>query len=275
LSAPTDDRPFFFHTLRWSNLLRWDLYEQGVTTVNMSAVFVLAALLLVTVVLTALCVLAPLVLTAERRALHGSAPLFSYFAAIGVGFMLIEISQMQRLTVFLGHPAYGLAVVLFSLLLFSGIGSYTTSFAADRLAPELRLATTLVIVAVFGLLTPIAVQALAAASTPSRIAVAVGMLAPLGLALGMAFPLGMELALGRSASLAPWLWGINGATSVCASVLALVIALTWGISAAFWSGFGCYAVALAAYLRAGQQTRGARGEPVIESVRRPRLERLG
>ena len=48
-----------------------------------------------------------------------------YFSAIGLGFMLIEISQMQRLMVFLGHPVYGLSVVLFTILIFSGIGSAT------------------------------------------------------------------------------------------------------------------------------------------------------
>src|SRR5262249_40020422 len=67
---------------------------------------------------------------------------------------------------------------------------------------------------------------------------------------GMAFPLGMEVASRHVLSLTPWLWGINGAASVCASVVALVIALTWGISTAFWCGFLCYAVALGAYGRA-------------------------
>jgi hypothetical protein len=61
----------------------------------------------------------------------------------------------------------------------------------------------------------------------------------------MAFPLGMQLAARRSPALGPWLWGINGATSVCASVLAVAIALHWGIAASFWSGVACYVVAAA------------------------------
>jgi hypothetical protein len=41
----------------------------------------------------------------------------------------------------------------------------------------------------------------------------------------------------------PWLWGINGATSVTASVLAVMISSAWGISAAWWSGVACYVLA--------------------------------
>ena len=66
--------------------------------------------------------------------------------------------------------------------------------------------------------------------------------------MGMAFPLGMKAASARSAGLTPWLWGLNGAASVLATVVAFLIVLGSGISVAFWTGFGCYAVALASYL---------------------------
>jgi hypothetical protein len=63
----------------------------------------------------------------------------------------------------------------------------------------------------------------------------------------MAFPMGMKRAAQENSALTPWLWGVNGATSVCASVLAVVIAMAWGISAASWIGVGCYALAVVAY----------------------------
>ena len=81
-------------------------------------------------------------------------PLVTFFAAIGLGFMLIETSQMQRLIVFLGHPTYGLSVVLFALLLSSGIGSYFTRThqrrTRDRQAGMRRLAALIVVLVVFG-----------------------------------------------------------------------------------------------------------------------------
>ena len=81
-----------------------------------------------------------------------------------------------------------------------------------------------------------------------RIGVAAALLFPLGIFLGAAFPLGMGAASLRHPTLTPWLWGINGATSVCASVIAIAISLSFGISAAFWTGAICYAVATAAFV---------------------------
>ena len=97
--------------------------------------------------------------------------------------------------------------------------------------------------AAFGLLTPLVVRAFESATTPVRIGVAVALLSPIGFLMGTAFPLGMRAAAARAATLTPWLWGINGATSVCASVIAVVIALQWGIAASFWTGVACYVAA--------------------------------
>jgi len=158
---------------------------------------------------------------------------------------------MQRLVVFLGHPTYGLSVVLFGLLLSSSLGAYLTERAEDRSLRRsgvLRFALLMAALVAFGLLTPHATVALRGEVTPLRILVATGILFCLGVFMGMAFPLGMKVAAGKSPALAPWLWGINGATSVCASVLAVVIALGAGISASFWTGCACYVVGFAAFV---------------------------
>src|SRR5688572_4712052 len=76
----------------------------------------------------------------------------------------------------------------------------------------------------------------------------------------MAFPLGLRVALRRAPLLAPWFWGVNGAASVCASVLAVVIAIGAGISAAFWTGTVCYVVALAA-IRIKSQAPSSKSQP--------------
>jgi hypothetical protein len=107
-----------------------------------------------------------------------------------------------------------------------------------------------VVLLVFGAVTPMVVRATAAASTPIRIVSAVALLFPAGIFMGMAFPLGMKLAASRAATLTPWLWGLNGAASVLASVLSVTIALTWSISAAFWTGLLAYVLAFLAFRRA-------------------------
>jgi hypothetical protein len=298
ISPPTDDRPFFFNMLRPRDMFHSDLAEKAVLSFNMKAVSVLGYLLAIVLVLTGLCILLPLALTTRRDALRGTAPLFVYFAAIGLGFMFVEVSQMQRLVVFLGHPTYGLSVVLFSLLLSGGLGSLTThrltavrggrsvprrpalggggpgasnapawEGPATPGAPEavprgasvglhrsaaVRLLLLVCATVAFGLLAPHVTRAFLGAGTPARIAVAVIMLFPLGLLMGTAFPIGMKLASARSSAVTPWLWGLNGATSVCAAVLAVVVALSAGISAAFWLGSVCYAAGVAVLLAANR-----------------------
>ena len=259
VSAPTDDRPFFFNMLRFRDIFERELWAQGHMNFNLRAVTILALLLVIVAVLTLLCIVVPLFLSAGKKPLAGAFPLLGFFASIGFGFMLIEISQMQRLIVFLGHPTYALSVVLFTLLLASGLGSALTQpidEAGLRGAGLKRLLMLLAALLLFGLFTPMAIERFQHVTTLARVLVAVGILFPLGLFMGMAFPLGMRVASASSASLTPWLWGINGATSVFASVLAVVIAMGWGISASFWTGFACYGAALVSFSRATRKGRG-------------------
>ncbi len=256
ISPPTDNNPFFFHMLRFRDMFNTEIWKRAVFRSNLMAVVILGSLLIVVLGLTFLCIIVPLILTTEKSALKGSRAFFLFFAAIGFGFMLVEISQLQRLTVFLGHPTYSLSVVLFALLLSGGLGSYTTwRIDGNRIVGSgaRRLLFLLLALFIFGTVTPFAIDAFRGSVTPLRIFVATAVLFPLGFFMGMAFPLGMKIASGKPASLTPWLWGINGATSVCASVLAVVIALGSGISVSFWTGTACYAVAFAAFIWAGKR----------------------
>ncbi|MBI3787343.1 MAG: hypothetical protein HY276_03710, partial [Ignavibacteriales bacterium] len=194
IAAPTDDSPFFFHMMRPQDIFRRAAWEQGTMRLNMQAVFILVGLLAIVLALTLLCIIIPLVLTTDKASLRGATPFFIFFASIGFGFMLIEISQMQRLIIFLGHPTYSLSVVLFSLLLSSGLGSYLTRTipAADvTKGAYLRLSILLCMLVVFGALTPHAIAAFQDATTVVRILVATTVLFVLGVSMGMAFPLGM------------------------------------------------------------------------------------
>ncbi|MHC4077143.1 MAG: spermidine synthase family protein [Planctomycetota bacterium] len=249
ITPPTDDNPFFFNMLWLGDLFASDTGTEAAMSHNLMAVKKLGTLLIVVFGLTVLCIVVPLLLTLRRVTLKGSGPLFLFFAGIGLGFLLIEISLMQRLILFLGHPTYGLAVVLFALLLSGGLGSYLTQRVPPTLVEESTrrlLLTLLGLLLVLGLVTSGIAHACAASSTPVRILVAVVLVFLVGLPMGTAFPLGMRMARVRAADLTPWLWGINGATSVCASVLATAISLTFGIAAAHWTGWVGYGLALLA-----------------------------
>lgn len=251
VTPPRDDRPFYFFFLRFQDLANpavWGLEkEMGMS----AALSVLGNLVIVVSVLTVLCIFLPLLLSKRKVDWGNSTPLLLFFASIGFAFMLVEVAQMQRLIILLGHPVYGLAVVLFTLLLSSGIGSYSTSNVAvdgaDQRQPMARLLLLLLVVTALGFLTPYLVSAFQASALPVRVFVTVTSLFPAGIFMGMAFPIGMGRAQILAPELTAWLWGVNGATSIYASVLATAISLAFGISATFFTGCAFYAVALSAY----------------------------
>jgi hypothetical protein len=247
ISAPTDNSPFFFVMLRLKNVFNGSLWEQGKNDFSLKAVAMIGFLLIITVVFSLLCIILPLVLKGGKVFRRTNCPLILYFLSIGIGFMLIEISQMQRLIIFLGNPIYSLSVVLFSLLFSSGLGSYLTQKIDGtqiRRSATRRLIFLLAILAIFGLFTSQAVQLFYGATIIIKIIITVIILSAIGIFMGMAFPLGMKIASIKSEHLTPLLWGVNGAASVFASVLAVAIALSFNISTAFWIGVIFYIFAL-------------------------------
>jgi SAM-dependent methyltransferase len=275
ISPPTDDQPFFFQMQSIDTL-----FDRGGglgDTPVSQPVVVLAMLALTVLGLAFVCIVVPLLLTTKRTAHRGMLPHYGYFAGIGLGFLLIEIAQLQRLSIFLGHPTYALSVVLFSVLLFSGIGSMLTEKFVRLDRPASLVAPLLVLLAVvvtFGFVTPAVIHRFDSATTPMRIAIAIALLMPLGLVMGMPFAIGMRSAASRPNAPTAFLWGINGATSVCASVFGVVIALFFGISRSYWAG--CLAYLLAAGSMIVITRRAARGAPVPETAppeEEPVLER--
>jgi hypothetical protein len=169
-------------------------------------------------------------------------PPVAYFCAIGMGFMLIEISQMQRLMVFLGHPVYGLGVVLFTILLFSGIGSATVGAHSPRPgAIAARVVALLTALIVAGLLTPLFTTWARSQATDMRILLSVLLLAPPAFCMGMMFPLGLSIWR-RHSELLPFFWSANGITSMFASVLGMALSIELGIANTYAMGAGCYVV---------------------------------
>jgi hypothetical protein len=260
LSAPTDDSPFFFNMLRPRDWLQ--SVDIGLApNPNLVAVAMLVNLLIVVAVLTILCVIVPLALTPNRPPMGQHAPLLVYFASIGLGFMLVEVALLQRLTVFLGHPTYSLTTILFALLIAGGAGSFLSGrLGSTSLSEFVPLAGLLAAVTLVGLVTGPALRLFAASGTEVRVAVAAALVGAAGLFMGMAMPTGLRVATGAAPRLIPWLWGINGATSVFGSVLAAAIALAYGISTSYWFGVGCYAVAVAALVLQGRRDRRAHGD---------------
>jgi hypothetical protein len=247
ISAPTDNRPFFFYTWKPLNFLHPGTQLDGDTSArNDLAIIIVGFLLVSTFLSVCLFVISPLRHVAKQAPLRAMAPYLGYFAGIGLGFMLIEISQMQRLMVFLGDPVYGLTVLLFTLLLFGGLGSLTVGEASR--GAWTRPALCCAVLCAVGLLTPVLTTALRPFGVLVRVPVSVALLAPAGFCMGMMFPTGMMMSRRFSRQQA-WFWGVNGATSVFASVLGMAVSMEYGIAEAYWAGVVCYALCLVLALR--------------------------
>jgi len=254
LSPPTDDRPFFFHMLKPGSPPQLAEFDRGPMQLNLEAVRLLGSLLQYTALLTLVFVALPLALGSigKQYRYRGLLALLGFFIAIGLGFMMVEISQMQRLMIFLGHPIYGVAVVLFSLLLASGVGSFCSKPVSERIGPGRVMLLLLAALVLFALLTPALTGAGRAWPTPSRLALAIGMLLPMGFLMGMPFPMGMTAANRNPQAPLAWYWGVNGATSVLASVAAMTFSLYWGITFTYLLGVGCYLLAAICLVRAAR-----------------------
>jgi hypothetical protein len=243
-SPPTDERPYFFNVLKPGGVFDANVLPRGgVIWGNVRATVTLTLLFAIACVLVAAIILWPLV-RSGLPAMDGRTFTFSvaYFAAIGAGFMLIQIGLLQRFSVYLGHPTYTLAIILFTMILSMGAGSWLSdrfSFARHRwlLWVPLAAATTI-------LLVRLGLQPLTNATTHfelvGRSLVVIGFVAPLAVLLGFCFPLGMRLVGRISDHATAWMWGVNGACGVMASIAAVAISMWVGIQANLLLGAGLY-----------------------------------
>jgi hypothetical protein len=253
VTPPTDDRPFFGHYFKWEQAGQvWAQLGKTWQPFGGAGYFVLIVLLVFAIVSASVLIVLPLAVRgvwrvecgvkgASRFTFHASRTLV-YFALLGFGFLFIEIPLVQRLILFVGKPVYALAVVLFGLLLFSGAGSLIS-----RRAPWRGVLAALAILALaYPILLPTLFRSALGLPLVARFAISVISLAPLGVLMGIPFPKGIAWLERSSPNLIPWAWGVNGAVSVVASVLAALVALSAGFTVVLVAGAICYGVAMAA-----------------------------
>jgi hypothetical protein len=252
LTPATDDRPFFFNQLPLTKplqafhlakeMLATDAHLGGIREGNLVATATLLILLLISLALVVVSIVLPLRHAVRdvggRLAVGGTL----YFLLIGIGFMMIEIGLLHRLSVFLGHPVYSLSVLLFTLILATGIGS----LLSDVVPLDSRsrfviwaLFTGAYIAAISPWLSTVFL-AFDSAGLLSRATLCVLTIAPAGLLLGFGFPTGMRLISAIDPRPTPWFWGVNGAAGTLASTVAVAMSIAFGIGTTLTIGAACY-----------------------------------
>jgi hypothetical protein len=244
LRPVSDDRPFFYHVLRWRSLLTGEgivWYFPGSATGQAVLLMMLGQALL----LGGTMIMLPLV----RRGTGKLAPritlaFLAYFLALGLGFLLVEISFVQKYVLILGYPTYSLSVTIFSLLVFAAAGAVLSrrGWRNPRAFLAVLLAVTLALISLEVVALPWVREFALRLSLPARILVTVLLQLPIGLALGMYFPTGLEMLRRIEPDLIPWAWAVNGVASVTSAVLAVILGMALGFTGVAWTAAGIYAL---------------------------------
>ena len=251
----TDDRPFFYHNFRGDKAAqlyravghKWQLFLEGGYLVHL--IFFQA--------LVIGCILVALPFAGKSR--PSSSWFLSYFGLIGTAFMLTEICLVQRFILFFARPAQAFAVVLFSVLVTSGLGSYFSrnftvrkekgeGAAGNRLGPAAFLVITPLLLLAYGVFLDRILLAALVWPLWMRHGAAFLIILPLGFVMGMFFPTGIRILSLQRGEAIPWAWAVNASVSVVGSVLAVVIALSWGFSMVLSTAALVYGLALVALL---------------------------
>jgi len=253
--APVNDNaPFFFFTLKAGQILGERGLRHGIDWKVNLGVLVLLLVLVISAAAVMVFLVTPLLL---RQGTNHQSPIpLVYFIAVGLGYILVEIAFIQRFVLFLGHPTYALTVVIFLLMVSSGAGSLTSRRWLVR--PQrgwIPLMIVVVVLATYVFLLPGRLAELVGMNFEYRLLVSGFLLIPLGFVMGMPFPTGLRALAASPETQSPitqdatdnaveWAWAMNAAASVLGSVLAMVLAIQFGLTVTLACGAGAYLIAL-------------------------------
>jgi hypothetical protein len=249
VSPVPDDRPFFFYTVQPRDLRNFLVNENSASAdykIN-RAVPLLFSLMAVSLIATALILLLPRALLRARLPKHKGVVLFLwYFLCLGAGYILIQVALIQKFVLLLGHPTYALTVIVFSMLVASGAGSYFSRRIVR--SEDTRLVCVLAAVAVVVAILAVASAPLTASAAAwplaAKMLLTMAAVAPAAFLMGMPFPSGLRRLEQRHPPSIRWAWSLNAAASVMGSAASIVVAIYLGLRATLLVGAALYLCAL-------------------------------
>lgn len=247
-SPPTDESPYFFNMVKISDVFSSQLnkvnYSDGIIAGNLKASKTLISLIICLLVFTIITILLPLFFR-RINSKFTKKIFFSgliYFSLIGIGFMVFEISLIQRLTLFLGNPLYALGILLSVLIASSGLGSFfSEKFNIDKKIKFFILSAIVsILILLVRFLLPVIIENYITSDIALKIFISVILIIIIGFPLGFFFPTGIKISNLSNPDYTPWLWAINGVFSVLSSAVSVFISIYIGISFNFYIAAFCY-----------------------------------
>lgn len=252
----TDDHPFYYNYFKWDRLL-----EGGARTGNLSARVPMGNIILLTMLFFTLIVaIAFVVLPLWRNQRAGlttpnAGKMLTYFSALGLAYMFVQIVFIQRFTLFIGYPTLAITTTIFSMLCFSACGSLLGQrffHVASRLPLVILVVSALILIYVFAM--PPIFSALLGLPDLARVVISILIIAPLAFFMGMPFPTGIREVGQRAPELVPWAWGMNGVFSVLGSTAVIILSMASNFTLSLAAAALLYGIA-ALVAPALQQTR--------------------
>ncbi|MBI2558963.1 hypothetical protein HYW20_06600 [Candidatus Woesearchaeota archaeon] len=251
IEAPTDDKPFFFFTQKsWTYMPYINEHpsrKNAIPTLYLAAILTLSMSVMFIFLNRNKMVIIP----AETKLAY-----IVYNAALGFGFMLIEIPLIQQFILFLGYPAISMAVILSGLLLWMGLGSYATQKFNESHYEKFRVygfPLLLFFIVSYSLFCYYILMRLLFLPFLWRISISILILMPLGILIGMPFSIGISKLGQKNKEMIPGAWAINGIFSVVGSIFAVVFALNLGFRKTMLISAATYFIAYICFYKMHQE----------------------
>lgn len=244
-----DDKPFFFEYFKGNNFSSFENFMEYLSLIRGPTV--LYILFIVSTLLCFFCIIFPLWFF-QRHGLNspGTISLLTFFASLGFGYMMFEIGAMQLINVYIGDPMYSLPLVLAGLLVATGVGSALSHYFSHHPAFKVIL-INMPLIALIMLLWMVFVHIIQPLTMHfellARVLIVLFALIPVGILLGIPFPTAIKELEKKDPNFIPWAWGINGITSVLASIVAIIIAMKFGFTITVLTAVIAYLCGMAAY----------------------------
>ena len=249
IKPTTDNKPYFFQSIKWNNLNRLTQFFSNRSILFFEIGYLIVIITLIQISIASfLLILLPLFKIGWKG--KNKIATILYFSGIGLGFMFVEIIFIQRFILYFGSPAYATAAVITALLIFSGSGSYYSTYFTQKKGWMIRMFAFIVLMlfAYSFLLTPL-LQQTVHFNLYIKLLILFLVTAPLAFCMGIPFPAGLLHLSKINKEVIPWAWGINGCVSVISTAVATLVAVELGFTWVMLFAALAYSVALIVQLK--------------------------
>ncbi len=247
IKPAVDDKPYFFNFFKFvqvPDIMKY--FGKSTQPFGGGGYLILIAALIISIVLSILLILFPLRIKKININIKRDFKFLVYFFALGTGYFFIELPFIQKFILILGEPAYSLSVIFFSLMLSAGLGSYLSS-RLKFFNLKLVIIVLVAYIAVFVVVFPFISDFIISKTLWQRFFYTALLIMPAGFFMGIPFPTGISRAKEKRREIIPWLWAINGCSSVVGSIAAVIISIHFGFSIAIGIAALLYILALISY----------------------------